>query len=183
VIKLFLPAALALLACAPVASAAGPCAVRSYPGLAPKHTTNINLKPKYNSFPPSSGVHFASTAKFNIYDFELPQLAIVHNLEHGGVAIQYGAKVPAATIAKIRSWYLRDTNALLVAPLAALGNKIALTAWNAPPYRGAPSSWDPGRGWVATCTRFDPDAFTDFVKKHRYKAGERFPKAALARQQ
>jgi hypothetical protein len=184
-IKLALPAALAVLACAPVASAAAPCTVRSYPGQPPKHTTNLNLKPKYNSFPPTSGIHYASTAKFNMYPYELPQIAVVHNLEHGGVAIQYGAKVPKATVAKIRSWYLRDTNALLVAPLAALGNKIALTAWNAPPYpdpRANPNP-DPGRGWVGMCSRFDAAAFTAFVRQHRYKAGERLAKKYLVRQQ
>ncbi len=156
------------------------CSVRSYPGLPVKHTTNIDLKPKYNSFPPTTGTHYNLPAKFNLYTFELPQLVVVHNLEHGGVAVQYGRKVPKKTVAKIKAWYLRDTNAMLVAPLPALGKKIALTAWNAPPYEG--SKPDPGRGWVATCTRFDEAAFTAFVKAHRYKSGERFPKSLTARQ-
>jgi hypothetical protein len=163
------------------AQAAAACTTRVYPGLAVHHTQNLNLKPKYNSFPPTSGTHYFRPAKFNLYTFELPQLAVVHNLEHGGVAIQYGSKVPAATVAKIRAWYLGDTNGLLVAPLAALGGKIALTAWNAEPYAGTPP--DPGHGFLATCSRFDAAAFTAFVKAHRYKGGERFPKAALARQQ
>jgi hypothetical protein len=165
---------------APARSTAGACSVKTYPGLPVKHTANINLKPKYNSFPPTTGTHFQFPAKFNLYTIELPQLVVVHNLEHGGVAVQYGSKVPAATVAKIKQWYLGDTNALLVAPLAKLGNRIALTAWNAAPYSSTPP--DPGRGIVATCTRFDAAEFTAFVKKHRYKAGERFPKAALARQ-
>jgi hypothetical protein len=154
--------------------------VRSYPGRTAEHTKNLNLEPKYNSFPPTTGTHYYLPAKFNIYKFALPQLVVVHNLEHGGVAVQYGGKVPDATVAKLRAWYLRDTNGLIVAPLPALGAKIALTAWNAPPYQG--SKPDPGRGWVATCTAFDGSAFTAFVKQHRYKAGERFAKSALARQ-
>ena len=177
--------ALVLLATATSASAqngapAG-CSKRTYPGQPVKHTQNIELKPKYNSFPPTTGTHYYLPAKFNLYTFELPQLVVVHNLEHGGVAVQYGRKVPAATVAKIRAWYLRDTNALLVAPLPALGDKIALTAWNAEPYQG--SQPDPGRGVVATCSGFDAAEFTAFVKQHRYKSGERFAKSVTARQQ
>ena len=70
---------------------------------------------------------------------------------------------------------------LIVAPLPELGDKIALTAWNAEPYAGTPP--DPGRGIVATCTRFDAAEFTAFVKTHRYRGGERFPKSTLARKQ
>jgi hypothetical protein len=165
----------------PGANAAGACSVKTYPGQPVKHTTNINLKPKYNSFPPTTGTHFQFPAKFNLYTIELPQLVVVHNLEHGGIAVQYGSKVRAATVAQIKKWYLGDTNGLIVAPLAKLGNKIALTAWNAKPYSGTPP--DPGRGIVATCTRFDADEFTAFVKKYRYKSGERFPKEVLVRQQ
>ena len=36
---------------------------------------------------------------------------------------------------------------------------------------------------MATCSRFDAAAFTAFVKAHRYKGGERFPKSVTARQQ
>jgi hypothetical protein len=162
-------------------SGAPACTVKSYPGQPVKHTQNIDLKPKYNSFPPTTGTHYSFPAKFNLYTFPLPQLVVVHNLEHGGVAIQYGRKVPKATVAKITAWYLRDTNGLIVAPLPALGDKIALTAWNAEPYEG--SVPDPGRGFVAMCTRFDAAAFTAFVKAHRYKGGERFAKSVTARQE
>jgi hypothetical protein len=162
------------------ATAAGACTERSYPGQPVKHTRNLELKPKYNSFPPTTGTHYYLPAKFNIYTFPIPQLAVVHNLEHGGIAVQYGSKVPAETVAKIRDWYLGDSNALLVAPLPELGKRIALTAWNAPPYRTRPPN--PGRGYVSMCTAFDAEAFTDFVERHRYKGGERFPPTALARQ-
>jgi hypothetical protein len=161
--------------------AAKACTVKTYPGQPVKHTQNIDLKPRYNSFPPTTGTHYQYPAKFNLYTFPLPQLVVVHNLEHGGVAIQYGRKVPKKTVAKIKAWYLGDTNALLVAPLPALGNKIAMTAWNAKPYSGTPPN--PGHGIVATCTRFDAGEFTTFVKAHRYKGGERFPKSVTARQE
>ena len=176
------PALLASLpaTAAPSASSAV-CAKRTFPGIGPSHTTNLNAKGNWNSFPPTTGMHYQYPAKFNIYSEEVPSIVVVHNLEHGGIGVQYGTGVPAATVAKIRSWYLRDTNGVLVAPLRALGKKIALTAWNAPPYAG--TNPDPGRGILLTCTGFDAKAFDAFRKQHRYKSGERFPKRFLVRQQ
>jgi hypothetical protein len=167
------------LAGAGIATAAGSCTIRVYPGLQPQHTKDLSLEPNYNSFPPTSGTHFYLPAKWNIYTFAIPQIALVHNLEHGGVVVQYGNKVPRSTVRQITSWYLRNSNGLVVAPLRALGRNIALTAWNAPPYHGRPI--DAGHGYVATCTAFDESFYTRFIDEHRYKAGERFPKALLAR--
>jgi hypothetical protein len=159
------------------------CQVKSYPGLAPKHLTNLKAQPKYNSFPPTSGPHYYLPAKWNIYTFPIPQLALVHNLEHGGVVVQYGKDVSKDAVAALRAWYLKDSNALVVAPLAKLGDRIALTAWNAPPYRNgvAQAKQDAGKGYLALCSGFDATAFGAFVKRHRYKAGERFPAALLKR--
>jgi hypothetical protein len=163
------------------ARAAAPCTVTSYPGLQPKHLTNLNAKPKYNSFPPTSGPHYYLPARWDIYGFAIPEIALVHNLEHGGIVVQYGKHVPKATVAQIRAWYLKDSTALVVAPLPVLGAKIVLTAWNAPPYEQGAETQDAGRGWMASCSRFDAGAFTAFVKQHRFKAGERFPPATLKR--
>jgi hypothetical protein len=162
----------------PSSNAAAPCTVRVYPGIPPHHTKNLNLKPKYNSFPPTSGTHFDRTAKWSIYTYPIPQIALVHNLEHGGVAIQYGNKIPKDTVSKIAAWYRQHSNGLVVAPFPALGDRIALTAWNEPPYSGPPV--DAGHGYVATCTGFDEKTYTAFINEHRYKGGERFPKALLA---
>src|SRR5918992_1637 len=53
---------------------------------------------KYKSSPPASGVHANQTTIFGIYDEPVPQLSTVHNLEHGGVGIQYGPGVPEGDI-------------------------------------------------------------------------------------
>jgi hypothetical protein len=180
---LVLAAALAVAAAGCGGAARAACTLTSYPGLPPKHLTNLAAKPAYNSFPPSSGPHYYLPAKWNIYTGPIPQLALVHNLEHGGVVVQYGSKIPKSAVAQIRAWYLKDPSGLVVAPLPALGDKVALTAWNAPPYKQstAQAKQDPGRGYLASCTAFDAPAFTRFVQAHRYKAGERFPPALLTR--
>lgn len=43
----------------------------------------------YNSSPPTSGPHYGNPAPWGIYDHELPDEQLVHNLEHGGIWISY----------------------------------------------------------------------------------------------
>ena len=112
------------------------CTLRSFPAQAntPDHTDvpTLETKPKWNSFPPTSGPHFGQTAIFGSYDEEVPLVQTTHNLEHGAVVIHYGSDVPEAEIEAIRAFYDDDPNGLIVAPLPQLGQKIALTAWTAP---------------------------------------------------
>jgi hypothetical protein len=170
-----------LFAAVACGSAQAGCVTKVYPGLQPKHLTSLDAKPVYNSFPPTSGPHYYLPAKWAIYGYAIPQIALVHNLEHGGVVVQYGKDVAKPAVAAIRAWYLKDSNGLVVAPLPQLGRQIALTAWNAPPYEQGVDKQDAGHGYVALCSGFDAAAFTAFAHEHRYKAGERFPKALLKR--
>lgn len=43
----------------------------------------------YNSNPPTSGPHYGLAAEWGIYDEELPDERVLHNLEHGGIWISY----------------------------------------------------------------------------------------------
>src|SRR6476646_4330622 len=61
---------------------------------------------KWNTDPPTSGPHY--------------QAQVVHNLEHGGIFIQYGKDVPAATVAQLKAFYDDHLNATLLAPLPRL---------------------------------------------------------------
>src|SRR3989338_8411314 len=45
--------------------------------------------PEYNSNPPTSGWHYAQSANWGVYQTELPDEQVIHNLEHGGVWISY----------------------------------------------------------------------------------------------
>jgi hypothetical protein len=110
--------------------------------------------PHWNSFPPTSGRHYGQWVLWGDY-----------NLEHGGVVIQYGNKVPSSDVDKINAFWQSDPNAVLVAPLPKLGNKIAMTAW---------TQW-------AECTQFNQNAFAKFRSAFRYHAPESsvFPKSAL----
>jgi hypothetical protein len=133
---------------------------------------------KYNSNPPSSGLHTPETVIFNIYDEPVPAISTVHNLEHGAVVIRYGPDVPASEVEKIREFYLDDPNGLVVAPMPGLGETIALTAWTLDEGRRSERNYE-GEGRIAKCTRFDEDLFNTFVDSFRGKGPERFPVSDL----
>jgi hypothetical protein len=47
-------------------------------------------------FPPTGGKHYENWAPFGIYDEPIEDGFVVHNLEHGGVAVWFGTKVEEA---------------------------------------------------------------------------------------
>jgi Protein of unknown function (DUF3105) len=152
------------------------CVEQAYPGLPPKHLATPDEKVKYNSFPPSSGPHFQQPAPWGIYEEPIKQTILVHNLEHGGIIIQYG-DVGSGAVSELRSFYEDDPYGLVIAPFPKLGKKFALTAWNEPAYQqeGKFKNVDPGKGYVLTCTKFDSKTFAKFRDTHRNKSGERYP--------
>jgi len=158
------------------------CTLKSFPALANSSdhsdVPTLAAMPKWNSSPPTSGPHFGTPAVWGSYDEPVPLVQTTHNLEHGAVVIHYGKDVPEAEVEKIRDFYADDPNGLVVAPLASLGAKIALTAWTAPePTPG--NTADRGRGYLAECTEFDETAFSEFRDSHRGQGPERIPLEAL----
>jgi hypothetical protein len=122
---------------------------------------------KYNTFPPSQGPHYPGPLLFGIYDRPVSQFHLVHNLEHGGVAVQYGDKVSNAVVQRIRDWYALDPNGIVVAPLPALGSKIALTAWNENGGASTEEVYARSVGRIATCPTFNETAFDAFRDAYR----------------
>jgi hypothetical protein len=148
--------------------AAAGCQYKHFPAQprTPHYSTlNPTPKPSWNSFPPSSGRHYFQWVLWGDYTQPVPLIKEVHNLEHGGMIIQYGDKVPKSDVTKINEFWQGDPTAMLVAPLPKLGNKIALTAW---------TNW-------AECGSFNEKAFKAFQSAFRYHGPESpvFPKSAL----
>ena len=153
----------------------GPCVVKTYPDQGRQHVTKLPKGFKYNSYPPTSGPHYPpgnlAPAVWNFYDQPIDEIILVHNLEHGGVVVQYGSKVPQSTIQQIADWYQKDPRGLLVAPFPAdaparVADKVTLSAWT----------------HLSTCTGFDEEAFDAFVQNYRAPNGdnpEKFPLDAL----
>jgi hypothetical protein len=138
------------------------CTFNHYPQQ-PRNHVSLNHKFHYNSFPATSGPHYYQWVIWNDYSEPIRQLQQIHNLEHGGIVIQYGNKVPRSDVDKINAFYRSDDNAMLVAPFPKLGNKIAVEAWT----------------YLSTCTHFDQNGFTKFRDALRYHGPEHFPKSLL----
>jgi len=142
------------------------CQFKTYPELprSPHYATlTPSPPPQWNSVPPTSGRHYFQPLVFGQYDQPVIEIQAVHNLEHGAMILQYGSKVPPAQVAAITTWYRKDSNALIVAPLPSLGGKVAMTAW---------TRW-------SECTGFNEQAANTFRKTFRYQAPEKFPKSFL----
>jgi hypothetical protein len=152
----------------------GNCVRQTFPALEAGHVDKLPEGYAYNSIPASSGLHNPTAAIWNFYDRPVPQIHLVHNLEHGGVVVEYGSKVSDATIAQLADWYQQDARGLIVAPLGpelekeapALANKVVLTAWS----------------HQMRCTGLDEAAFGGFLDDFRGPQGdnpEKFPLDAL----
>jgi hypothetical protein len=152
----------------------GACVRQTFPPMGRQHVESLRSGFQYNSFPPTSGPHFGIPAVFNIYDQPVPEIRLVHNLEHGAIVVQYGSKVPQATVQRIVAWYADSPLGMVVAPLPAVSeiqakppadyeSKIFLTAWT----------------HLATCTAFDEGAFDRFRDDYRGEGPEKFPVSAL----
>jgi hypothetical protein len=114
----------------------------SVPSLGNDHIQSIESPhPPYNSKPPTSGPHVPFVAKWGIYRQPVPNELQVHNLEDGGVMIQYDCKNCTELIQKLENLakeyfkmapLTRENNRfghLIVAPYPGLDTPIALTAW------------------------------------------------------
>jgi hypothetical protein len=138
--------------------------------------TPTGVSAKWNTSPPTSGPHYAVPVLWGAYTAPVNLGQIVHNLEHGGVYILYGPRVPAATVAQLRTFYDGHRNATVMAPLPSLGDKIALGVWTTK----SANQPDTGTAYLAKCTSFDDAAFAAFFKAFQGKGPERFPMVSLA---
>ena len=66
-----------------------PAVGESFPILTSTHIKVDATHLPYNSNPPTSGDHYAQPADWGVYQNELPDEQLVHNLEHGGIWISY----------------------------------------------------------------------------------------------
>jgi hypothetical protein len=152
----------------PKLEAAG-CTFQVVPGGPAEHSVvdPAGKSDEWNTDPPTNGPHYGVAAIFGAYEEALEQARVVHNLEHGGVFIQYGDKVPESTVQQLREFWADHKPGTILAPLPHLGNKIALGAW----------VWTTdeleaggnGQGYLAKCTTFDEGAFSAFFEEFQFR--------------
>jgi hypothetical protein len=115
--------------------AAGSNGVQTFAEAGRNHIAPTQQPSNWNSDPPTSGDHLATPLSAGVYDGEQDERAIVHNLEHGYVVIQYRG-IPEDQVNQLREFVRGRSGAKLVlAPYSALPRDgVALTAWRALEY-------------------------------------------------
>ena len=110
--------------------AAGCGAVQQFPQAGRTHIAANQQPSNWNSNPPTSGDHLGTPLARGAYDAEQDERAVVHNLEHGYVVIQY-KNLPADQVEQLRDYVRKHQNdKLILNPYSGLpSDGMALTAW------------------------------------------------------
>lgn len=111
--------------------------------------------PLYNSNPPTSGWHYSEPASWGVYNHELPDEQVIHNLEHGGIWISY-KDLDEETGLKLEKLAYKYPKSVILAPRAKNDGKISLAAW----------------GRLLKLDAFDEMSIERFIKKYRNKSPE-----------
>lgn len=157
----------------PVAQAStGSCGnVQSFPSLGQEHIAFGQQHAPYNSNPPTSGPHLDAPQNWGIYTVLQIQEQLLHNLEHGGIVIQYNS-LSGPEVQQLTSVVQRDRYHIILAPYPGLPSeaKIALTAWTGP--NGNPALQS---GKLLYCTGVNENAIRAFINAYRDKGPELVP--------
>ena len=131
----------------------------SFPIQGRAHIAPEESHPPYNTTPPTSGWHYENPAPWGVSSLPIPDEVQVHNLEHGGIMLQYdcddGCDDLVQNLTQVASRY-RHT---IVAPYSEMDTRIALTAW----------------GWIDTFDEFEQTRVVDFIETHIDRGPERVP--------
>lgn len=103
---------------------------RAVPTLGNQHVASVDTPHlPYNTRPPTSGPHVPWLARWGIHDQPIPDELQVHNLEDGGVLVQYDCRDCETLIARLKAIVSRYPDQVILAPYPNLETRIALTAW------------------------------------------------------
>jgi len=103
---------------------------QEFPNLGNEHVSSPSVPHiPYNSDPPTSGPHTSYLARWGIHGQPVPKEEQVHNLEDGGVIIQYNCPEGCPDLVEKLAPIVRRYERLVVAPYPGMDRQIALTAW------------------------------------------------------
>jgi len=114
----------------------------------------------YNSIPPTSGDHYSLQTNWGMHTESIPEEYQLHNLEHGGVLMQYDPNLPEEFINSLEAIGERyQWRKIILAPFPPLEDKAALTAWN----------------YLDLLGEFDEERILNFIEVHRNRGPENVP--------
>ncbi|MSQ23344.1 MAG: DUF3105 domain-containing protein [Chloroflexi bacterium] len=122
----------------------------------------------YNSKPPTSGPHWniggEAPANWGIYEIPIADEAQIHNLEHGGIMIQYNCNDCLDLVSQLQDFYNRYVPAHRI-PLFPSSSKIVIAPYPDMPTRITLTAW----GRIDTFDAYDEDRIVKFVDAFREK--------------
>ena len=138
--------------------------VQTIPIQGQQHVPRGQQHPPYNSKPPTSGWHYGdAVAPWGVATEQIPDEVQVHNLEHGGIMIQYDCPGGAAgcpeMVAQLEQIVRSYRSKVILAPYQGIGHPIALTAWRK----------------LAYLDRVDEAFIRRFIDTNKDKGPERVP--------
>ncbi len=111
----------------------------------------------YNSVPATSGWHYSqplAPVRWGIHEEFITDEYVIHNLEHGGVAIRYDCPEGCPTLVQqltdMVTGLREDDAKVVLAPYPGMETPIALTAWT----------------FLLQLNEFDETAIMDFIDAH-----------------
>jgi hypothetical protein len=108
---------------------------RPRPGQAVPSLGNQHIGPEvvgsvvYNSTPPTSGPHLPQLTNWGVHSEPIPNELQVHNLEDGGVMVQYNCEGCDELVNQLQGVVRRHPDHVVLAPYPDMDSRIALTAW------------------------------------------------------
>ncbi|MBI3335750.1 MAG: DUF3105 domain-containing protein [Candidatus Portnoybacteria bacterium] len=131
------------------------------------HIKEGEAHPAYNSNPPTSGWHYDTPVDWGVYKEETPEERLIHNLEHGGIVIEYKPDFDPSIIAKLEDLKTSEFECkLVVASNKNLDKNIAVRAWHR----------------LYKTDAYDETIIKNFIKKYRDTGPELVPCSVKASQ-
>ena len=93
------------------------------------HIANGKDHPAYNSNPPTGGWHYDQPAQTGIYDTELSDEQLVHNLEHSHIWIAYHPDLSVEEVETLVDIAKDYGSKIIMTKRSANDTMIALVAW------------------------------------------------------
>ncbi len=120
-----------------------------------EHIPEGSAHDPYNSNVPTSGPHYAKEADWGVYDQELPDEQLVHNLEHGGIWISY-TKLSDDERRQLTALAKAYPQTVIMTPRAKNENRIVLASW----------------GRLMKFDRIDEQKIRDFIRSNKNHSPE-----------
>lgn len=94
-----------------------------------EHLTTGSPAPNYNSNPPTSGPHAPNTVPCGIHAEPIPDVVVVHNLEHGVVVVHYLPTIPRGELSELMGAVSGLVSHAILAPRPSNPTLVTLSAW------------------------------------------------------